>query len=608
MRSNESDEPLLLDTASDRPSEHGQGGAIDDAQGSNAEFVDAVSDALGDGPAATGATDGTDPGVGTLCADAVTSAPTSLTVPDASGDPSPSSSVKSSGTTSRQAMPPNTPAIAKFIFSLPKKLKLIVSQNGVTYVEMGNEGNHFVLRVGSRQLDNLIRTWALYEGLRLRKADISEANDHLISYADMAGVTANVWYRAAPIPGGIELDLGDQMVTRVKVTAGRVEIVSTGSETLFHSSPVSRPMVIPTQDGNLKLLKSHVNLNDLDFLLFIAWLSYTLAHPKVATSKYVILVIQGDQGSGKTYLCNHVILNLLDPNHVGVQVFPGNSKDLTIAAQNAHVLCYDNMRNFRPDMADILCMAATGGAISNRALYTDSDQHIHYLHVALVLNGIHSFITQADLAQRCMPIRTQTMAEANRKSEAAMVKALEADLPVIFRGLLDLIASVFQHLPDAEITNPERMLDFVHWLAAMEKAHGLPAGVYQAAYSSALHQSQMDSLLDNSLGAALIEFTADMKGNTWDGTPAELLRELTSLVTTGTTYSREWPQNPISLSKRLNALKSSLQTQGIAVELSRGKHRTITIRKQGEVHGQSADGNTNAQPHASNRARPENAF
>jgi len=43
------------------------------------------------------------------------------------------------------------------------------------------------------------------------------------------------------------------------------------------------------------------------------------------------------------------------------------------------------------------------------------------------------------------------------------------------------------------------MLDFVHWLAAMEKVDGVPPGIYQATYSDALHQSQMDSLLDNSL-------------------------------------------------------------------------------------------------------------
>jgi hypothetical protein len=189
-----------------------------------------------------------------------------------------------------------------------------------------------------------------------------------------------------------------------------------------------------------------------------------------------------------------------------------------------------------------------------------------------------------------------------------MVKELEDDMPSIFRGLLDLIAAVFQHLPEAEVTNPERMLDFVIWLAAMEKAHGIPPGTFQAAYSDSLHQSQMDSLLDNSLGAALIEFADRMKANKWSGTPAQLHKELNDLTTTGTTYSREWPQNPIALSKRLNALKSSLLTQGVSVEFSRGKKRIITITKQGEAHGRPDDGDNNATQHATNRVHPEDAF
>ena len=279
-------------------------------------------------------------------------------------------------------------------------------------------------------------------------------------------------------------------------------------------------MVMPSPKGDLELLKKYVNLSGVDFILFIAWLSYTLAHPKLSTSKYVILVLQGDGGTGKSFICQFVIIILLDPSRVGVQVFPGNAKDLTIAGQHAHVLCYDNMRGLRHNMSDILCMASTGGAISNRALYSDGDQHVHHLHVPLVLNGIHSFINQSDLAQRCLCIRTRAMPESQRKSEAAMARELEADLPVIFRGLLDLIAAVFKHLPDVEVTNPERMLDFVRWLAAMEKAHGIPAGIYQAEYSNVLHEAQLDSLMENFLASAIIEFTNDrIKNGEWTGTP-----------------------------------------------------------------------------------------
>jgi len=499
--------------------------------------------------------------------------------PDALVDSSSEKSVGSSGSSGGQVISaPNQ----KFPFNLPDKLGLFLSPKGVAYVTIQTDGNPLAVSVGSKRLNNIIRRFAMSEGVSVSKFDISNVNDFLIAHAEMAGIIRPVWYRVAPHSDGIEIDVGDTACTRIIVTPGKVEILQRGSQTLFCRTAITSPMRIPADKGNLELLKKYLNISDSDRLLFIAWLSYTLAHPKVATSKYLILVIQGENGSGKSFFCNGIVFPLIDPNQIGTQVFPGNPKDLAIASQHSHVLCFDNMRNFRAAMADILCMAATGGAISNRALYTDSDQHVHFMHVALVLNGIHSFINQADLAQRCLPIRTLTMSESHRKSETAMLKDLEDDLPVIFRGLLDLIAHIYQHLPGTVISHPERMLDFVYWLSAMERAMGLPDASLQMAYSGALRQAQLDSLMDNTLAAALMEFCGNLKTPEWTGTPFKLLSELNQIVPSGTTHSREWPENAIALSKRLNALKASLITQGISIELGRGKDRYVIIKKLGE--------------------------
>ena len=114
-----------------------------------------------------------------------------------------------------------------------------------------------------------------------------------------------------------------------------------------------------------------------------------------------------------------------------------------------------------------------------------------------------------------------------------------------------------------------------------EKAQGVPAGIYQVAYSEALNQGQRDSLQDNQLGAAVLEFAEGLFGTEWHGTPADLLGKLNAQATKGTQRSREWPQNPIALSKRLGPLQASLQTQGVTLGFGRGKHRTISIRTNG---------------------------
>ena len=464
----------------------------------------------------------------------------------------------------------------------PSTGQIFLSQSGHAFAETADARNRLVLAVGSRQLNLLIGEDRRKQGLKARPNDLKEVNDALQAYAEQAGIVHDVWYRVAPIPGGIEIDLGDVSHTRIRITAGKVEVVSAGSETRFYRTAMSAPMKMPAEIGDLKLLYKYVNLHPMSRTVFIAWLAYTLAHPKLASSKYVILVLNGHQGSGKSVLCR-LILWLLDPNMAGIQMLPRNGKDLAIASQNAHVLCYDNMRDVKADMADHLCVAATGGTLSCRQLFTDADQHVTHLHVALVLNGIHSFVNQPDLDQRCLKLELLAIPEGNRKSEAQLLADFQADLPAIQRGLFDLIAEVFKYLPSATVTYPERMYDFSKWLAAIEMVDGVQAGVYQEAYSYLLNEGQRDTLLDNLLAAAILDFAeTQFDDDAWSGTPSDLLTELSKFVSQSSQRSRDWPDNPIALSKRLVPLRAALMTQGVIVELKRGKHRTITINKQGK--------------------------
>ncbi|WP_430232616.1 hypothetical protein [Nitrosomonas communis] len=471
-------------------------------------------------------------------------------------------------------------SLQQFILFISRKLRRILARNGKVYVVVDDAGNVYVVLLRDRKVEKLIREWAHRNGLKIRKYEFNEIIEYLQAEAEMNGVKHDVYYRVAPIPGGIEIDLGDESHARVRITAGKVEIVTQNSTTLFCRNQAMQAMVRPAAKGDRALLRKYLNLHPVDIMLFIAWLSYTLAHPKVLTSNYVILVLLGNQGSGKSWLCRLIRL-LLDPSQIQVQLLPSKVSDLAIAAQNAHCLIFDNVRSFSQAMADNLCVAATGGTISGRQLYTDEGQHVLHLHVALVLNGIHSFIEQPDLAQRCLPLDLLPLDESKRKSEVELNQELQADLPAIMRGLFDLIADIFKHLPTAEVTNPERMIDFVRWLAAFEQADGTPAGYYQAVYSDVLCQGQLHSLLENPLAAAVFEFAEDLAAS-WSGTPAELLQQLNSRVTPGTQRSKEWPPNAIALSKRLIPLQPALQAQDIRVELGRAKHRIITITKLGD--------------------------
>jgi hypothetical protein len=446
---------------------------------------------------------------------------------------------------------------------------------------LGEGGNAFLTFLDSQEAANRIRRSAHAQGVALRTRDVNEVVEILQSHADANAPTVRAYYRVAPIENGIELDLGDEAQTRVRITPGQVQVLETGSQAVFYRSSMTRPLVQPAEKGDLRRLDRYVNLHPIQRLLFIAWLSYTLAHPKVPGTSYVILVLLSMQGSGKSFLCKHIISALADPSRTGVQVFPLHPKDFMVAARNAHVLAYDNLRGIRPTMSDMLCVASTGGTFGTRKLYTDADQHVEELHVALVLNGIHPFVDQPDLAQRCLPLQMQPFDETGRRSEGALLDELATDMPAIFRGLLDLIAKVLVHLPSVEPEHPARMIDFVRWLSAMEKVYGAPPGAFQLEYERVLTQFQRDSLQEHALAEGVLAFVDSLAHDRWEGTPEDLLERLCDVVSPVARRSRDWPSNPIALSKRLRSLEGGFRSQGIGIEFSRGKHRRITLIKLG---------------------------
>ncbi|MDG5469655.1 hypothetical protein P9J64_15135 [Deltaproteobacteria bacterium IMCC39524] len=135
----------------------------------------------------------------------------------------------------------------KFPDNLPAELNLVLGQTGNAYAIMKDAGNPYVLAVGSKQLNNLIRVNAQRHNINLRQADIRDINHSLQAHAESAGICREVWYRTAPIEGGIEIDLGDSKHTHVRITAGEVEIVKEDSTTLFFRTPSTLPMSMPAE-------------------------------------------------------------------------------------------------------------------------------------------------------------------------------------------------------------------------------------------------------------------------------------------------------------------------------------------------------------------------
>jgi hypothetical protein len=73
-------------------------------------------------------------------------------------------------------------------------------------------------------------------------------------------------------------------------------------------------------------------------VLVVAWLLATLR----PGGPYPLLAISGEQGSAKTVL-SKMLKALVDPNAAPVRALPREERELMIAANNSHLLAFDNL-------------------------------------------------------------------------------------------------------------------------------------------------------------------------------------------------------------------------------------------------------------------------
>lgn len=485
------------------------------------------------------------------------------------------------------AMPSGLSRADRSITEALSKYTLLLDRTGRAYALPKQEANATALAIQSTAFKKRLRKDAHNRGDLLRQDDLSLILDDLNAHAAIQDEPVDIYLRVAPsMAGGIEIDLGTPDRARVRLHGGTATVIESDSQTLFYRSETMRSLPIPAQEGDWQLLLPHLNMSEEDKLLFIACLTFYLCHYKYSGAGFPILVIKGEHGTGKSTLCRHVIRGLVDNNASDVQMFPKDQKDLLITSANQHIVIYDNLRVLSKLWSDTLCVACTGGSLSTRKLYTDSEELLLPIHTPLVLNGIHSFITEPDLASRAVSVTLDRLTENQRRSDGELVVAFDQEKRVIFRGLLNLAAQTLHGLNDVQPQYKSRLTEFTRWLASLELAMGLESPYLQDVYHRNVLASKFDTITENPFAMALIRFAKNNAPSGWSGTPTDLLTSLEVIVGCRVANrSRQWPQNPIAMSKRLKVIAGILEEHGVFIESRHTTTRIIDVRyTQHEMH------------------------
>jgi hypothetical protein len=371
------------------------------------------------------------------------------------------------------------------------------------------------------------------------------------------GEERRVFVRAGGIEDTIYIDLGDSSWRAIEIDAKGWRVVAS-PPVRFRRSSGMQPLPVPIKGGSIESLRRFLNVKHKgDFELAVS--AYRHRGP------YPVLVLAGEQGTGKTTFSG-IMRSILDPNTAPLRALPREDRDLFIAANNGHVLAFDNVSGLPKWISDTLCRLATGGGFAVRQLYTDQDEVLFDAQRPIILNGIEDVIDRPDLADRAIFLHLDPIKD--RMTEAEIMAEFNAARPAIMGVLLDSVAHGLKHQSQIRLDGLPRMADFALWGAACEGALWKP-DTFMGAYSANITSGIENIIEADLIAGAVMEFMQSAVKDEVVMSPATLLATLSERVGEKTAKHSDWPKTPRKLTGQLTRIATAIRKMG--VEFSRPK-------------------------------------
>ena len=461
---------------------------------------------------------------------------------------------------------------ADVLLEIGRRHRLFRDPGGDAFAQLSHDGHLEVHAVESKTYREHLAA-AFYDSAEkgCGRSAMTDAGDTLVAQARFGGEVRTVWLRTAHEDGALVIDLGDENWSEIHVDVTGWA-VTTGGGTMFRrpTRMLALPMPVESMhpaDAFARLWK-YANVTPSDRVLVAAFMLGAFK----ARGPYPLLMVCGEQGTGKSTF-SRLVKRLIDPSAAPLRQPPKEPRDVLVAALNSWLLCLDNLSWLPPELSDTLCRISTGGAISERTLFSNLDETLVEVQRPVIMNGIEELATRPDLAQRGIHVELEPVKRV--MPEAQLFREFDEDAPGIFAAILNALALCVSTHEHVKLDPMPRMADFARWAAA-----GLPALGYEIPEFLEAYQANQDAGLrlglDSSpVGRALVGF---MDGRQeWRGSASELLQSIVHVEGVDQ-RCKQWPRTPRALSASLTRLGPALRSAGIGREQERsGKERRIRL-------------------------------
>jgi hypothetical protein len=401
---------------------------------------------------------------------------------------------------------------------------------------------------------------------------IRDAINVLYGIALYDGNEYRLYVRKAEIDGKIYVDLGDPSWKAIEISENGWKVID-NCPVHFRRSRNTLPLPIPERGGEIDTLRGLINAgSDENWILTLAWLSQSFW----CRGPYAHLYLRGTQGTAKSYMMQ-TLKDISDPSAAIKRRLPKTERDAAIAIGSEASPCFDNLSGMSDDIADLWCVASTGGVSSQRALFTDDEESIVYVKCPIIANGIEDLGQRGDLLDRTIVLDLDPIPESERRTEKEMQVAIDENRPKLFACLLDMTVAGLNAIDSIDLENPPRMADFAEWACA---CLGDAAERFMEIYANARTNTSIDLAEMNRLPLTICNFVMSKEGKRWEGSASLLLAELNRLagIMPGHEPS-DWPNTPEKMGSDLRRFSQALESKGITTSYKRahGGKRVIVL-------------------------------
>lgn len=460
-------------------------------------------------------------------------------------------------------------AIVKAVRQQPLNYELFHTADRTPFVTFAINGHRETWPIRSEEFELYIQRQLYRMFGRADKKDAKETIENLAAAAihDDSSAEHKVFTRIGELDGDIYVDLCDAQwrVTRIG-TDGWSVLNNSPVKFIRHAGMLALPE--PIKNGDIGDLNRFLNVNESERVLFLATLVGDF-HPD---GPYVISVIQGEHGSGKTTL-SRIRRALVDPSEAPTQTSPRSEHDLQITAGNSWLIVLDNLSHLGWRLSDSLCRLATGGGLRIRKHYRNRSEQIFHSTRPVMITSIESLPSRPDFLDRCVIFHVPRIETANRRTEESFWQEFKEAQPGILGAIFGAVSTALRNIGKVQLDLPPRMADFAHWAVAAERGLGLKPGAFLKAYEANRIKANEVALDASPITEALVTLL-QRNGKMLDLDMTELLTQLGKVGDHGTPG---WPRSSAELRGNLERIIPNLRAIGITVAF--GKHNWKTRRR-----------------------------